>query len=63
MAWTTELTKAEQFRIRRERAEHAHASVFQVAVSLDAVLGVFNTHGEHEIVVDPAFLHHVDQLG
>lgn len=62
MAWTTQQTKAEQFRVRRERAERVPAFVFRATVQLDAVLGAFNTRGEYEIVVDPAFLDHIDQL-
>lgn len=62
MAWTTRRAKAEQFRVRREHAERAPAFVFTATVRLDAVLGAFNTRGEHEIVVDPAFLDRVDQL-
>lgn len=62
MAWTTQRTKAEQFRVRRELAEHTPAFVYRATVPLDAVLGAFNTRGEYEIVIDPAFVDHVDQL-
>lgn len=62
MAWTNQRTKAEQFRVRRECAERVSAFVFTATVRLDAILGAFNTRGDHETVVDPAFLDRVDQL-
>ncbi|REH17860.1 hypothetical protein BCF44_14319 [Kutzneria buriramensis] len=62
MAWTTQQTKAEQFRVRRECAERVPAFVFTATVRLDAVLGAFNTRDEREVVADPAFLDRVDQL-
>jgi hypothetical protein len=61
MAWTTDLTTAKHHRDRCRKQTGARA-LYRATVDQDAVLALFNTRREHETVIDPDHLDHIQPL-